>query len=294
MKHLRSRVCLAVLVCVMLTSGSAALVQERRSVEQAPAPATNLVSLFNVAGNLGFATIRVSYSTPSEPLPQPVVDWLVRDFPNARQWAAAVTSCVPFDLTRFDQATALSRSGALSRDIWPTVDRLHRDYATAVGQAKCTLGLPNAQLLQAFFAGGLFTGFAVARASYFTGGPPLGSAVVTQIRGDMPAIRAGFAAAASCGAGVTGLSARLDAVNQRLGVVSGSDSWQDLVGLYQAAEAALQSGTCVGKPPSPPAGELSCRDSKCAAPCKGAMTLLGVVSGSPECMACLEKFCKRP
>jgi hypothetical protein len=292
MKPFRLHLILAALIWVLLTTTTPARLHERQT--RPPAPATNLVSLFNVAGNLGFATIRLSYSNPAEPLPQPVVDWLIRDFPNARQWAAPLTSCIPFDLARFDQATAVSRSGALSRDIWPTVDRLHRDYATAVGQASCTLGLPDAQQLHAFFMGGLFTGFSVARASYFAGAPPLHAGVITQIRGDVPAIKGGYAAAAGCGAGIAALSNRLDSVIARLGAVSGSESWQDLVGVYQATEAALQAGTCVGRPPSPPAGDQSCREKNCAAACKGAVMLLGVLSGSPECMACMEKFCKRP
>lgn len=59
MKHFRSRVCLAVLACVVLSGSSLARIQEG----QRQAPATSLASLFNVGGNLGFATIRVCTPT---------------------------------------------------------------------------------------------------------------------------------------------------------------------------------------------------------------------------------------
>lgn len=279
-----------VIVCALSASTARTQVQEGTR----PVPGTNLASLFNVGGNLGFATIRLAYANPNEPLPQPVVDWLMRDLPSGRQWAGAVSSCVPFDLARFDQLMDAARSGRPSREIFPLVDRLHRDYTAAVGQAQCTMGLQSNQQLQAFFTGSLFMGFAVARASYFTGGPPLSSAVIGQIIGDVPAIKAGLGAVTTCTPAVGQLHARLDSAVQRMGSVGGEQSWQDLVGEYQAIEGALREPTCASKPPSPPAGEQSCKDTKCGVPCKGAVTMLGVVSGSPECMACLAQFCKVP
>lgn len=265
-------------------------------VESQERSAQPLVALFNTAGNLGFATIRAAFAHPDQPLSQAAADWMVKDYANAKQWGGALASCVAFDLTRLDTAAALVRNArASARDLWQVADQLHRDYRTAAGRASCTLGLPGLQQVDAFYLGALFMGFATARASYFySAETPVPQAVVEQIGGDFATVRSGIKSAESCLGSTAPFDAQMDAAQRRLGVVPGKDSYNEVVAVYIAIETALKSSRCGGTssvaPPPTPGG--SCMQTACAAACQGAVILLGQVSGSPDCVACMSKNCR--
>jgi hypothetical protein len=262
-------------------------VSEQRGASSTP----SLVSFFNTAGNLGFATIRAAFSPPDQPMPQAVVDWILRDFNAMRQWGNAAASCVVFDLTRFDRAASLVQSTRpRARDVWEIVDQMHRDYRTAIQRATCTFGL-QAQQLDAFYNGALFMGFATARASYFYYDAPIPPAVVEQIGGDFPMVLSGLRGLGPCLSTLAPIEAQIDAARRRLGTIAGKESYNEMVAIYIAIETALKASACGATAPTTPVPSGSCMRTTCAAPCQGAMSMLGQVSGSPECLACIAKNC---
>ncbi len=291
----------------------------------------SLAAVFNTAGNLGFAAVRAAYSAPDQPPPQAALDWIVRDFDSAKRWSGVVQSCIAFDATRFDRAAALATGRAPARDIWRAADQLYRDYQVAVRGSRCAFGLPNPSYLEAFFVGGLATGFATARASYFYYPTPLPAPVVAQIRQDFASMR-GALPAGSCMGAAAPMMSSLDYIEGRLATTPGQAIYNDMVGFYTAIESRAAATGCAASaapaiagtvpPPTPTApvapapGEVrgdvlppvgptapnarpadSCTvdvllRTTCAAVCQGSTVLLGVVSGGPECQACIARGCR--
>jgi hypothetical protein len=293
---------LAALLAVAIPSGglspSGALAQERTTA-QAPMPAS--VALFNTAGNLGFATIRAAYSPPDEPLPQAVADWTIVDYTNAQRWGGGVASCISFDLSRFENAASLVRSTRPSaRQMFQLVDQMHRDYRTAVQRSTCSFGLASMQDLDVFYNGALFMGFATARASFFsystTTTPPQ---VAQQIVTDLGVVRSALPVFQKCIGPTTAVENQMQSTLRRLGTVPGKDSYLEVAGIYTAIEAALKNSTCGAPIPSqsstPPPSNM-CQAGgippPCAEACRGSTVLLGVVSGGPDCQACIARVCR--
>jgi len=243
---------------------------------------------------MGFATIRAAFSPPDQPPPQAAADWMLRDFATAREWAAAIAPCVPFDLGRFDQAAAIIRSTRVpARHLWQVADQLHRDYRTAVQNASCTLGLPTRQDLDAFYLGALFMGFATARASYFySANATIPPQVVEQITSDFATVRSALPALERCGAPASTIEAQMQAAQRWLGTVPGKDSYTEIAGIYQSIETALKNAKC-GSGPAQKTDPAACMQSVCAGACRGAVVLLGVASGSPQCEQCLDQNCRQ-
>jgi hypothetical protein len=223
------------------------------AIAQEPA-APGLASLFNTAGNIGFATVRASFAGSEEPLPQAVVDSMLKDFSNARHWGAANAACLStFDIAQFEWATSLVQSGrSPAKEVWKVVDRMHRDYGAAVQKSTCTFGLPDTKALDAFYTTALFMGFATARASYFYyEDKPVPPAVVTQIASDFTLVRPGLKAVEKCTGSTAPIEARLTAVQKTLGAVSGKESYTEIADIFVAIENALKGSTCEPGPAAP-------------------------------------------
>lgn len=266
---------------------------------QAPGGAT-LVSLYNTAGNMGFATIRSGYSPPDQPVPQAAAEWLLVDFSNMRQWGGTIApACVAFDLSRFDTGAALVRSTRPpASQLYQLIDQLHRDYRAAVQASTCSFGVGSKQQLDAFYVAALYMGFATGRASYFYYDTPTPREIAGQIAGDFTNVRAGLAAVDSCIGSSATVDAQMNAVLGRIGTIPGKQTYTEIAGIYQVVEGMAKNARC---PATPTTGSddfgqrigerPSCMQKACAQPCQGAQALLGVVSGPPECQACMAKNC---
>jgi hypothetical protein len=257
-------------------------------------PTPNLAAVFNTGANIGFSVIRAAYSPPDQPPPQAALDWMLKDLANAKGWAMLVQSCVAFDSARFDNVTRQVNARTPAGQLLPQFEQLYRDYQAAIRGARCNFGLQSPQHVEAFYLGAVFTGFATARASYFHYPTPVPPQVVAQIRQDFAGIRTALPAAAACSGSLASIATRLDEIENRLASAAGQVVYTDIVAVYQAIEASTGSAACAAAPTAPAAGctAESLVKTTCAAVCKGATVMLGVVSGGPECQACIAKGCK--
>lgn len=258
-------------------------------------PPSNLASLFNTGANIGFSVIRAAYSPRDQPPPQAAADWMLKDMANAKQWSSALGACIAFDATRFDAAVSQVRAGTPAGRLLPMFEQLYKDYQVAVRSSKCTFGVPTLQNLEAFFVGAVLTGSATARASYFYYPTPLPAEVVPQIRQDFAGMRLALPQATCMGSAMPVLT-RIDQIDGWLASAAGQAVYTELVGIYQQIEGAAGAAACAGAaaPPTPPPAVNSCVPetlirTTCANVCQGAGVLLGVVQGSPDCVACVNR-----
>ena len=261
-------------------------------------PAANLAAVFNTGANLGFSVIRAAYSPPDQPPPQAALDWMLKDLDNAKRWAAAAQSCVAFDASRFDNATRLVEARTPAGRLSPMFDQLYRDYQAAVRSSTCNFGLASPQFVEAFYLGAVFTGYATARASYFYYPTPIPAQVVAQMRQDFAGIRTALPAGVACTGDPRPVTTRLDQLEGWLASAAGQVVYTEMVGIYQAIEASAGKGACAAAPArsdTPPAASCTAETlirTTCASVCKGATVMLGVVSGGPDCQACIAKGCR--
>ena len=211
--------------------------------------ASSIESFFIGMLNLGFAASRPSCAPQDQPLPASFANMIKSDLRAARAGAAAMNSCIRFDLNRFNEVADLV-PGMRAGDARKLIIQLFQDYQASIRNSSITCGGIGAAQFESFYAGTLSLGFALVRTTCVDGQLPLPPAVANMIRGDLAQFQAGLAAFASCLSGVTSrggrtIGAQIAYANGRLGVVTAKESYADLVDLYQLVSASLLNSSCI-------------------------------------------------
>jgi hypothetical protein len=159
-----------------------------------------------------------------------------------------MAACIPFDFNRFtnvaNQVPSLNGGAALA-----LITQLYQDYQAAVRNSRIRCN-DNAINIESFYVGTLFMGFASVRTTCFSCQFPLQAGAVNMIRNDLAQFQNGLTAFANCLSPVRSrenntITGQIALVSSRLGVVSGIESYNDTVALYQMAQTALRDSPCV-------------------------------------------------
>lgn len=320
-------------LALLVAAVGALLIQSTTPGRAQVAGGSDLGPLYRTGIYLGFAAVRAACSPLSAPLPRAAAALMQTDLANARQAAAMLGGCVNFPASRFDDVARAAQNPAVAaQTAWGQVDALYREFGAAVRVSACTLGLPSSSHLESFYVGSIFMGFATARAGCHYLNTAIPAGLADYIRRDLDSVRQGLTAGQSCLGPLAFLDMRIDAAQQRLGTVTGIDSFNELVAVSHAIEADLQNSPCragavavppggggqppgtrppqqpqVPQPPQPPArpprqiepagkppGETcdGCAKRLCPA-CANTVVLLCEAMGNPECQACIDKNCRR-
>lgn len=265
------------------------------------AGATASRGAYNVGGNLGFAFTRAQQQNPEQPLNEAGRQWIIRDLDTAFRWASLLTPCVAFDATRFQQASMmLTNSNPPANQTWRAINQLQVDFAAAIARASCSLNVSSVAELSGLYQAGFAAGVATGRASHFYIDQRLPGDVAGYIRNDLMQIRPRLQAVSNCLGPLDAIDAATGSVLARLTEASGRAVYEEITRLYIAIDERTTAPSCASNTaprptPNPmPGNDLgSCMQQRCGQACQGAAILLGEVSGSPQCVACVKQNCGR-
>ena len=264
------------------------------------APPTPSRAAYNVAGNLGFALMRSQNQNPDQPVNEFGRQWLLRDFEAAYKWSSLLTSCVTFDIARFQSASAVVSAGTTpASQLYRLIDQLQRDYSSAIANARCSFNVSTVPQLNAIYQAGLATGIATGRSSHYYIDQRLPADAAAYIGNDIQQIRPRLQAAAECLSPLDSVNAALGAVLSRMTQLPAKSVYEEITRIYVDVETLAQTPRCSATatrdtrptPGGPGLDVGSCMKASCADACQRAVVLLGQVSGSPECLACVKQKC---
>lgn len=270
------------------------------STGQSGAPSPSRAA-YNVGGNLGFALMRSQSQNPEQPVNEAGRQWLLRDFEAAYKWSSMLSSCVAFDVSRFQAAYSLvSSSNPPAAQLSRLIDQLQRDYATAIARSRCSFNVGTVPQLNAIYQAGLATGVATGRSSHYYIDQRLPADAVTYIGNDVQQIRPRLEAASECLAPLDGVNSAIAGVLSRLTQIPARSVYEEITRVYIDVENLAQTPRCAPTggdtrpgPGGPGLDVGSCMRASCGDVCQGAVVLLGQVSGSPECLACIKQKCRQ-